>query len=67
MIKVTQEVDIFEINGEEIEPDEHKIISVNSHWSRDEWVVLAVGGKLYTIFADDLRVAIENAQNTGEE
>ncbi len=64
-IKVEQEIDVYEVDGEDGEIGEGSIIKVNSHWSRDDFVVLEVGGKSYTVAGDDLETAITNAQNSG--
>ena len=62
IIEVTQKLDVYEFNGEEITG---VAINVNSHWNRHEWVVLGVGDNLYVVCGDDLKTAINNAMNSG--
>lgn len=64
MIKVKNEVGIYEIEGEEAPPIEGPTIEVLSHWNRDDLVVLKVDEKSYTVLARDLNAAISNATHT---
>ncbi len=64
-IDVRSEIEIYEVDGKEVELgiDPPKLV-VESHWNRDEFVVLTLDGKSVTVEADKLRKAIENATNT---
>lgn len=62
-IEVEQKVEIYEIDDEEVSTN--KKLEVNSHWNRDEFVVLKFEGISITVDADNLRDAIRNATNTG--
>jgi hypothetical protein len=67
MIKVVNEVNVLETNGQEVETkvggDEQRLI-VASHWNYSSKVVLAYGGETITVNASDLIMAVENARNT---
>lgn len=63
MIKVEQEVEIYEENGKEVPIGTKKVMGVESHWNRNEWVILRVGSNRVAIKARDLRAATENATN----
>lgn len=64
MIKVKQTVEIYEENGKEIPIGTNKSIRVESHWNRDESVILVFGRKHITVIGQDLITAINNAMNT---
>lgn len=64
MIKVSDEVPVYEINDTEATGLERPTISVQSHWNRDAFVVLVVDGKRYTVTARDLQAATNNATNS---
>jgi len=61
MIKVTSEVQCYEVNGQECTGPR---VRVDSHWNRDAMVVLDIDGKRYTVSASDLIAALHNATNT---
>jgi hypothetical protein len=58
-------VEVYEENGQELKElrSEKPSITVREHWNRREFVVLIVGDLSYTVCAEDLRRAIQNAQN----
>lgn len=65
MIKVESKLKIYEYNGAEVPVGkEHMPMEVHSHHNRDEYVIIAVGGKFYTVLAKDLTAAIRNATNS---
>lgn len=66
MIKVSNVIDIYEINGEEVCSIDGPTIEVRSHWNSRDFVVLVVDGKEYTVVARDLEAAIDNAQNANK-
>lgn len=41
----------------------YETIAVRNHWNYRDRCVLEIGGKSYTVLADDLRRAIDNATN----
>lgn len=56
---------IYETNGLEnigIESEMPKM-GISEHWNRKEFVVLEIDGVKYTVLADELKRAIDNAQN----
>lgn len=63
MIKVKQEVQIYEEDDKDVALGERKYIEVESHWNYNERVILVVEGKRITVLEDDLRAAITNATN----
>lgn len=58
-------VRVYEVNGTEITgiPDESKDIMIINHWNRRNLIVIEVNGEKYTVVADDLKRAIDNATN----
>ena len=64
MIDVSCTVKVYELDGDELAFFDHTHdIIINSHWSRNEMVVLLLEGKKYTVAASDLNAAIKNATN----
>ena len=66
-IQSTNSILVYEFNGEEYIPHEQldKII-VENHWNRKVFVVLEVAGMKYTVIADHLKRAIQNAENAND-
>lgn len=65
MINVKNTVAVYEVNGEETKSDDAVSVEVRSHWLRNSMVVLSVNGTVVTVSASDLRLAVDNATNTG--
>ena len=65
MIDVSSKLTIYEINGEETKGLNLPTITVSSHWNVRDWVVIEVEGKKFTVVANDLKDAVDNATNTG--
>ncbi len=63
MIKVTNEIVIYEVDGRDDVLNDAKLI-VESHWNYNERIVLDYGGKKITVIASDLEKAISNAKNS---
>lgn len=61
MIKVTNEVNICELNGKEAPLAKRETLVVKSHWNMDRLVVLQIGDSEITVNASDLMAAIGNA------
>ena len=61
-IKVVNEIDIYEEDDEDVATRD-KILRIESHWHMNDRVVLIIGKKRYTLIAQDLKKAIENATN----
>jgi len=58
-------IEIYETNGIEnkgLESDMPKLI-VKEHWARQDFVVIEVDGVRHTVIANELKRAINNAQN----
>ena len=64
MIKVRNEVTVYETNGKETQGLERPILIVSSHWNWDDRVDLTIGGDRITVLARDLEAAVKNATNT---
>jgi hypothetical protein len=64
MIKVRNEVTVYEIDGKETSVPS-PVIVVCSHWNRDSLVVLESDGMRLTVSARDLLEAVANATNSG--
>lgn len=65
MIKVSNEVKVYEVDGSEHVGLNEPTITVRSHWNRSSLVVIEAGGRELTVLAVDLKAAIDNAGNTG--
>lgn len=63
MIKVSNIVTVYEVDGKETTGIPMPTISVLSHWNRDSMVVLELAGQRVTVSAQDIRAAIDNATN----
>lgn len=66
MIKVSNVVDVKEVNGKEPPVGEGPMICVNSHRNATGAVVLVIspGETEYTVLASDIEAAIANARNS---
>jgi len=61
----TNLIKVYEINGTEekrLKSDQSKI-KVREHWNRKEFVVIEIDDKKMTVLANELKRAINNAQN----
>lgn len=65
MITVRSVVDIYEIDGQEIELPPRPQIIVTSHPTRRVLIVIVIDDKRYTVSADDMLAAVRNAENLG--
>jgi hypothetical protein len=63
MITVRCDVRVLEVDGKDVWYDAPEYIIVDNGRTK-KMAVLTVGGKQYTIWIDDLKAALENAQNT---
>lgn len=64
MIKVQNEVTVYEIDGTRTTIERPRV-KLLSHWNDHDLVVMEMlDGKKYTFSAKDLMAAISNAQNT---
>ena len=61
-MKVINEIEVIEVDGKEIAHRRLKM-RINSHWNRDNFIVLEIDGKEYTVVAELLRKSIDNAMN----
>ena len=41
-------------------------IKVHAHWNESKMVVIEIDGKEYTVSGKELKIAIDNAMNTGD-
>jgi hypothetical protein len=64
-MKVSNLLDIYEVNGTDVVKVDGPTMEVKSHWNRTSMVVLVLDGKAVTVSAHALEAAIRNAQNTG--
>lgn len=66
MIKVINEVEPYEVDGSEVNglKSSKKLLAVESHWNRNEFVILDYDGKSITVLARDLISAINNSTNS---
>lgn len=66
MINVVNKLKIYEINDEEIDINDEKILEVENHWNIRNFVVLKFNDVKITVSANDLEAAIKNATNTNK-
>ena len=66
MINVSNEITVYERNGQDSITHDKKIIEVKSHWNRHNLVVIRIDNESYTVDGGDLREAIKNAQNVSK-
>ncbi len=66
MITVQNTIKLYEVDGVETRPIEPPSIRVDSHWNRNDMVVLLVDGKSYSVVAKALIAAVNNATNTAK-
>jgi len=64
MIKVKQEIEIYEINGEATPIHDAPQILISSHWNENIKVIITIEGKAYTVVGGDLIQATYNAMHT---
>jgi hypothetical protein len=64
-MKVINEIEIREINGNEVNANSRKVIRISSTESifQTDKVVLEVAGNKYTVLACELEAAVKNASN----
>ena len=61
-MKITVELTVVEKNDVDVSLKDDVKIWVSSHWNRRDFVVLTVGDRRYTLYAPDLRRAVEKAE-----
>lgn len=61
-MKVVSEIRILEVDGEKLKgvKSYQENLVVKSHWDNEDWVVINIGGKEYTLDAKQLNRAINN-------
>jgi hypothetical protein len=64
-INVKNEVEVYEIDGEETKTlkSQKESLIIKNHWNRWAFVVIKYKDTTITVIADDLERAIKNAQN----
>ena len=63
-VKVTQTIDVYEVDGEESHGLVLLQLGVNSHWNDSDRIVLTWKDQRITVVGSDLATAIQNARNT---
>lgn len=64
-VKVTQEINVYEVDDETVSTRKEIVLEVMSHWNWDNFVRLKFEDKSITVSGQDLKTAINNAMNTG--
>jgi hypothetical protein len=64
-INVKNEVEVYEIDGEETKAlkSQKESLIIKNHWNRRAFVVIKYKDTTITVIADDIERAITNAQN----
>ena len=62
MMRVDSKIKVYEVCGEDKYAKDNGM-TVSSHWSLTDRVVIEVAGEQWTVLAADLRRAIDNAVN----
>ena len=57
-------IEVYETNGETEKGLAKPKVKISEHWNRKSFVVIEIDGKNATVLADDLKRAIDNAQNS---
>ena len=64
MLKVTNALDVYEIDGQRPESGKARpTLDIMSHWVDHYMVVLVVDGHAYKVHGKELVLAVENAMN----
>lgn len=64
-VKVKCEVQVYEVQGEDVPVGASgPPLTTESHWNRDEFVVVKFNKQEFTVVGSDLITAIKNAMNT---
>ena len=64
MIKVENKINLYEVNGVEVNVVPEPTVIVSSHWNDHKMIVIDTGNNKITVKASDLLAAIANATNT---
>jgi hypothetical protein len=64
MIKVENKVDLYEVNGTEVNVVPAPTVSICSHCINNKMIVIDMGNEKLTVKAADMLAAIANATNT---
>ena len=62
-MEIINKIKVYELNGEDVEIGKSVEIKIKSNWNRKSLVVLEIGKVDYTVIADELQKAIQNATN----
>ena len=64
-IESINRIEVYEENGKELKGlrSEKPSIMLREHWNISKFVVIIVGDLTYTVLANDLKKAIQNAEN----
>lgn len=62
-MKSINEIEVYEVNGKEVEIGESRKMLIESHWNRDAFVILKFGKTNVTVTRSALDKAISNATN----
>lgn len=66
MITVTNEVNVYELDGKDLPVNEYMHIVVTNHWAERRRVNIIINGQRLTVVASDLITAINNAINSNQ-
>jgi len=65
MMEVISKIKIHEIGGSKLEVGAVKVLVIEAHWNRNDLVSITFPGfDTIAVKGEDLKAAIENAQNT---
>ena len=62
-MEVLSKIQIYEIDGKDVDLKKQETLSIESHWNYHDFVVIGYNGKLVTVNAEELIKAITNAGN----
>jgi hypothetical protein len=63
-MKTTSEITVYEVDGKAMHAGEDgATVSISSDWCYSDRITITAGGKTYTVVADEVRRAVENAVN----
>ena len=64
-VSVSQQIEVLEVNGEEVAVNNNLFVGIKSHSIYHNYIILKLGRRRITVEGRALKIAIDNAMNTG--
>lgn len=62
-MEVLSKIQIYEIDGKDVDLKKQESLSIQSHWNYHDFIVISYGPKSITVNKEDLIKAVVNAGN----